>query len=91
MENLRDLYAACGGDIDNEFVTIPEEMGPIDIVVRVVPTEIEFLYDPVVTLRVLLPSILGGVNDSGGITVFDQEVSFELPLKAIELAGETRT
>lgn len=87
MQDWRELFAACGGDLDNEFVTIPDPPKMIDIVLKVSLVGVDFL-NGTAGFRPMIDDRLEG-TETGSIlhTEYDLE-DIELPLHAIHLAPD---
>lgn len=97
MKDLHELFKACGGKIlrrpeyagGESYVEIPPELKPIDIVLRVVPTGIEFYEEPNVTLKALVSDRLSALDagkDGAILRHTEYDVEFTLPIEAITLA-----
>lgn len=89
MNDLKELFVACGGEISGsdttDFVSIPREMIPINIVLKVIPTGID-LRSGVVALHVLLSDKLEA-TEHGQILQYTYDIDLNLPIEAIELAN----
>lgn len=85
MRDLKELLVSCGGDLDNEFVTIPETLNPLNIVIKVQPVAYDF-EDGVVVFRVLVADKLEGSVDGSILHSEYGPEDLSLPLHAVELS-----
>lgn len=84
MNNLTELFEACGGAFIGDGVIISDQLESIDIRLQVLPIGIEFREQPVITFRVLIPTHIMGA-ESGAIVYSEYDVDFEIPLHAIDV------
>jgi hypothetical protein len=86
VKTLKDLYVACGAEVAGEYVKIPTDLVPFDIVLTVYPTGIDHDVDGIsVDLQVLLHDRITA-NKDGGVYHRDFNETLKLPIEAIKLA-----
>lgn len=87
MKDFAEFFGACGAEvIDGGFIKMnhTEGLKPMEIALKVVPTDIDF-ENQMITFRALIDDRLEGTPIPGQLRHTEYNVEFDLPLDAIEL------
>ena len=89
MKNLNELFAACDAKFDGANPAIPPKLSPIDIVLKVLPTNIGLEDgETIIHFKVLMEDKLEA-GMMGALRRTEYEMEIGLPLADVELAPKT--